>query len=155
MVNRSIFPAKPYWLVIAFGALLMGMSHASRAQLPFLTINTEEYPPFNFQNAQGEVDGTAPRVVVDFAEHSYERDIARARTFGFMQDVEFMQANGLALGGSLANAIVMDEHRVLNSEGLRYADEFVKHKVLDAIGDLYLWGVRCWPPTLPTSPVTR
>ena len=61
MVNRSIFPAKPYWLVIAFGALLMGMSHASRAQLPFLTINTEEYPPFNFQNAQGEVDGTATR----------------------------------------------------------------------------------------------
>lgn len=86
------------------------------------------------------IDGTATRVLVDFAEHSYERDVARARTFGFMQDVEFMRSNGLALGGSLANAIVLDEYRVLNSEGLRYADEFVKHKVLDAIGDLYLCG---------------
>lgn len=86
------------------------------------------------------IDGTATRAVVDFAEHSYERDVARARTFGFMQDVEFMQSNGLALGGSLANAIVLDEYRVLNAEGLRYADEFVKHKVLDAIGDLYLCG---------------
>ncbi len=86
------------------------------------------------------IDSTSTRVVVDFAEHAYERDVARARTFGFMQDVEFMRANGLALGGSLDNAIVMDEYRVLNSEGLRYADEFAKHKVLDAIGDLYLCG---------------
>lgn len=86
------------------------------------------------------IDNTSTRVRIDFAEHSYERDVARARTFGFMQDVEFMRANGLALGGSLDNAIVMDEYRVLNSEGLRYADEFVKHKVLDAIGDLYLCG---------------
>ncbi|AUN95630.1 UDP-3-O-acyl-N-acetylglucosamine deacetylase [Pseudazoarcus pumilus] len=95
---------------------------------------------FSIEFNHPAVDGTATRVLVDFAEHSYERDIARARTFGFMQDVEFMQANGLALGGSLANAIVMDEYRVLNTEGLRYADEFVKHKVLDAIGDLYLCG---------------
>lgn len=86
------------------------------------------------------IDGTATRVSIDFAEQSYERDVSRARTFGFMQDVEFMRANGLALGGSLGNAIVMDEYRVLNAEGLRYADEFVKHKVLDAIGDLYLCG---------------
>lgn len=86
------------------------------------------------------IDKTSTQVTVDFAEHSYERDVARARTFGFMQDVEFMRANGLALGGSLDNAIVMDEYRVLNTEGLRYADEFVKHKVLDAIGDLYLCG---------------
>jgi UDP-3-O-[3-hydroxymyristoyl] N-acetylglucosamine deacetylase len=86
------------------------------------------------------IDSTATTVTVDFARHSYVRDIARARTFGFMQDVEFMQSNGLALGGSLENAIVMDEYRVLNSEGLRYNDEFVKHKVLDAIGDLYLCG---------------
>ncbi len=86
------------------------------------------------------IDSTATSVVIDFADQSYERDVARARTFGFMQDVEFMQANGLALGGSLGNAIVMDEYRVLNVEGLRYADEFVKHKVLDAIGDLYLCG---------------
>lgn len=86
------------------------------------------------------IDSTSTRVTVDFADQSYEKDVSRARTFGFMQDVEFMQANGLALGGSLGNAIVMDEYRVLNAEGLRYADEFVKHKVLDAIGDLYLCG---------------
>lgn len=86
------------------------------------------------------IDKTSTHVSIDFAEHSYIRDVARARTFGFMQDVEFMRANGLALGGSLDNAIVMDEYRVLNAEGLRYADEFAKHKVLDAIGDLYLCG---------------
>ena len=86
------------------------------------------------------IDKTATRVSVDFGADIYERDVARARTFGFMQDVDFMRSNGLALGGSLDNAIVMNEHRVLNSEGLRYPDEFVKHKVLDAIGDLYLAG---------------
>jgi UDP-3-O-[3-hydroxymyristoyl] N-acetylglucosamine deacetylase len=82
----------------------------------------------------------ASRVTVDFSETSYSREIARARTFGFTQDVESMRAAGLALGGSLDNAIVMDEYRVLNSDGLRYDDEFVKHKVLDAIGDLYTLG---------------
>ncbi len=86
------------------------------------------------------IDRTASSVTIDFSEHSYVRDVARARTFGFMQEVEFMRANGLALGGSLDNAIVMDEYRVLNADGLRYGDEFVKHKVLDAIGDLYLCG---------------
>ncbi len=85
--------------------------------------------------------GTENRnVVIDFAEHSYVKEVARARTFGFMQEVEAMRAAGLGLGGSLQNAIVLDEHRVLNSEGLRYDNEFVKHKVLDAIGDLYLLG---------------
>ena len=79
-------------------------------------------------------------VVIDFAEHSYVKEVARARTFGFMQEVEAMRAAGLGLGGSLQNAIVLDEYRVLNSEGLRYDNEFVKHKVLDAIGDLYLLG---------------
>ena len=79
-------------------------------------------------------------VVIDFAEHSYTKEVSRARTFGFMQDVEAMRAAGLALGGSLQNAIVLDETRVLNSEGLRYDNEFAKHKVLDAIGDLYLLG---------------
>ncbi|MEQ1629421.1 MAG: UDP-3-O-acyl-N-acetylglucosamine deacetylase, partial [Gallionella sp.] len=77
---------------------------------------------------------------VDLGEHSYVRDISRARTFGFMQDVEFMRSQGLALGGSLDNAIVMDDYRVLNPDGLRFEDEFVKHKVLDAIGDLYMTG---------------
>jgi len=79
-------------------------------------------------------------VVIDFAEHSYVREVARARTFGFMQDVEAMRSAGLGLGGSLQNAIVLDEVRVLNSEGLRFENEFVRHKVLDAIGDLYLLG---------------
>jgi UDP-3-O-[3-hydroxymyristoyl] N-acetylglucosamine deacetylase len=79
-------------------------------------------------------------VCVDFSTTSYVREVSRARTFGFMQDVEAMRSQGLALGGSLDNAIVMDEYRVLNSDGLRYDDEFVKHKVLDAIGDLYLLG---------------
>lgn len=79
-------------------------------------------------------------VAIDFALHSYVKEVARARTFGFMQDVEAMRAAGLGLGGSLQNAIVLDEVRVLNSEGLRYDNEFVRHKVLDAIGDLYLLG---------------
>jgi len=79
-------------------------------------------------------------VAVDFADTSYVKEIARARTFGFMHEVEAMRSQGLALGGSLDNAIVMDEFRVLNGDGLRYEDEFVKHKVLDAIGDLYLLG---------------
>ena len=86
------------------------------------------------------MDRAASRAHVDFADQSYLREVARARTFGFMQDVESLRDQGLALGGSLENAIVMDEYRVLNSDGLRYADEFVKHKILDAIGDLYLAG---------------
>ena len=80
------------------------------------------------------------QVVIDFAQHSYTKEVSRARTFAFMEDVEAMREAGLALGGSLQNAIVLDETRVLNSEGLRYDNEFVKHKVLDAIGDLYLLG---------------
>ena len=85
-------------------------------------------------------DKTRQSVTIDFAETSYVKEVARARTFGFMQEVESLRENGLALGGSLDNVIVMDEYRVLNSEGLRYDDEFVKHKVLDAIGDLYQLG---------------
>ncbi len=86
------------------------------------------------------VDSTGQRVEFDLSSGSYTRDIARARTFGFTKDVEMMRANGLALGGGLDNAIVMDDYKVLNSEGLRYNDEFVKHKILDAMGDLYLLG---------------
>ena len=85
-------------------------------------------------------DKTPQSVTVDFSTTSYVKEVSRARTFGFMQEVETMRAQGLALGGSLDNAIVMDEYRVLNTDGLRYEDEFVKHKVLDAIGDLYLLG---------------
>lgn len=86
------------------------------------------------------VDGTMQRAEVDFGDVSYVHDVARARTFGFMQDVESLRGMGLARGGSLENAIVMDEYRILNSDGLRYEDEFVRHKILDAIGDLYLVG---------------
>jgi len=86
------------------------------------------------------VDATGQRVVFDMSTGSYSKDIARARTFGFTKDVEMMRANGLALGGGLDNAIVMDDFKVLNPEGLRYDDEFVKHKILDAMGDLYLIG---------------
>jgi UDP-3-O-[3-hydroxymyristoyl] N-acetylglucosamine deacetylase len=85
-------------------------------------------------------DRSRQSVCVDFAKTSYIKEVSRARTFGFMHDVESMRAQGLALGGSLDNAIVMDDYRVLNTDGLRYSDEFVKHKVLDAIGDLYLLG---------------
>ncbi len=86
------------------------------------------------------VDSTGQRVEFDLSQGSYARDIARARTFGFTRDVEMMRANGLALGGGLDNAIVMDDYKVLNHDGLRYDDEFVKHKILDAMGDLYLLG---------------
>lgn len=86
------------------------------------------------------VDSTGQRVEFDMGSGSYSRDIARARTFGFTKDVEMMRANGLALGGGLDNAIVMDDYKVLNTDGLRYNDEFVKHKILDAMGDLYLLG---------------
>ncbi len=86
------------------------------------------------------VDSTGQQVVFDLSEGIYSRDIARARTFGFTKDVEMMRANGLALGGGLDNAIVMDDYKVLNADGLRYDDEFVKHKILDAMGDLYIVG---------------
>jgi len=86
------------------------------------------------------IDRSAQHAEIDFAEHSYVREVSRARTFGFMQEVEYLRENGLALGGGLENAIVLDEFRVLNQDGLRYGDEFVKHKILDAVGDLYLLG---------------
>ncbi|MDP5009051.1 MAG: UDP-3-O-acyl-N-acetylglucosamine deacetylase, partial [Glaciimonas sp.] len=86
------------------------------------------------------VDGTGQTAEVDFSIDSYVKEIARARTFGFMQEVETLRGMGLARGGSLENAIVMAEYRILNSDGLRYENEFVRHKILDAIGDLYLIG---------------
>jgi UDP-3-O-[3-hydroxymyristoyl] N-acetylglucosamine deacetylase len=86
------------------------------------------------------IDSTASFAEIDFATNSYIKDIARARTFGFVNEVEALRSMGLARVGSLDNAIVMDEYRVLNTDGLRYDDEFVKHKILDAVGDLYLIG---------------
>ena len=83
---------------------------------------------------------TGKNVKIDFADNTYIKEISRARTFGFMHEVEYLRANGLARGGSLDNAIVLDEYRILNTGGLRYEDEFAKHKVLDAIGDLYMLG---------------
>ena len=86
------------------------------------------------------IERSTQSVTVDFAETSYLKEIARARTFGFMHEVEALRDSGLALGGGLDNAVVLDEYRVLNAEGLRYADEFIRHKLLDANGDLYLLG---------------
>ena len=77
---------------------------------------------------------------IDFSTTSFVKEVSRARTFGFMKDIEYLRERNLALGGSMDNAIVLDDYRVLNEDGLRYEDEFVKHKILDAIGDLYLLG---------------
>jgi len=82
----------------------------------------------------------AQRASIDFSTTSFLREVSRARTFGFMRDIETLRANNLTLGGSMDNAIVLDDYRILNEDGLRYDDEFVKHKILDAIGDLYLLG---------------
>lgn len=86
------------------------------------------------------VDGTQQAATFDYGSGRYARDIARARTFGFTKDVEMLRSNGLALGGALDNAIVMDDDKVLNMEGLRYDGEFARHKILDAMGDLYILG---------------
>ncbi|EGV32055.1 UDP-3-O-(3-hydroxymyristoyl) N-acetylglucosamine deacetylase [Thiorhodococcus drewsii AZ1] len=90
-----------------------------------------DHPAFNAR---------ANRATVDFSTSSFVREVSRARTFGFLREIEALRQQNLALGGSLDNAVVVDEYRVLNEEGLRYEDEFVKHKILDAIGDLYLLG---------------
>ena len=95
---------------------------------------------FEIEFAHPAVNATGQCVEFDMGSGSYARDIARARTFGFTRDVEMMRANGLALGGGLDNAIVMDDVKVLNADGLRFNDEFVKHKILDAMGDLYILG---------------
>ena len=95
---------------------------------------------FEIEFKHPAVDSTGQSVLFDMGVGSYAKDIARARTFGFTKDVEMMRANGLALGGGMDNAIVMDDYKVLNAGGLRYDDEFVKHKILDAMGDLYLLG---------------
>ena len=95
---------------------------------------------FSIEFRHPVIERTTQAVTVDFAETSYLKEIARARTFGFMHEVEELRESGLALGGGLDNAVVLDEYRVLNSEGLRFADEFIRHKLLDAIGDLYLLG---------------
>ena len=86
------------------------------------------------------IERSTQSVTIDFAETSYLKEIARARTFGFMNEMEDLRDSGLALGGGLENAVVLDEFRVLNAEGLRFADEFIRHKLLDANGDLYLLG---------------
>jgi UDP-3-O-[3-hydroxymyristoyl] N-acetylglucosamine deacetylase len=95
---------------------------------------------FSIEFKHPVIERSTQSVSVDFAEASYLKEIARARTFGFMHEVETLRESGLALGGGLDNAVVLDEYRVLNAEGLRFADEFIRHKILDAIGDLYLLG---------------
>ncbi len=106
-----------------------------------------KFTPFNGFKVSFSIDfdhpafrGRAQKAEVDFSSTAFVKEVSRARTFGFMRDLEMLQKNKLALGGSSDNAIVMDEQRILNEDGLRYDDEFVKHKVLDAIGDLYLLG---------------
>ena len=86
------------------------------------------------------IPASRSRAVVEFSTENYIKEVSRARTFGFMRDLEYMRERNLGLGGSMDNAIVLDEFRVLNDDGLRYADEFVRHKILDAVGDLYLAG---------------
>src|SRR5689334_8568019 len=95
---------------------------------------------FSIEFKHPVIERSTQSVEVDFAETSYLKEIARARTFGFMHEVENLREHGLALGGGLDNAVVLDEYRVLNADGLRFADEFIRHKLLDAIGDLYLLG---------------
>ncbi len=95
---------------------------------------------FEIEFGHPAVDATGQAYEFDMSNGNYARDIARARTFGFTKDVENLRAKGLGMGGGLDNAIVMDDYRVLNSGGLRYDDEFVKHKILDAMGDLYCLG---------------
>jgi len=95
---------------------------------------------FSIEFRHPAIERSTQSVTVDFAETSYLTEIARARTFGFMHEVEDLKDRGLAVGGSLENAVVLDDQGVLNSEGLRFADEFIRHKLLDAIGDLYLLG---------------
>jgi UDP-3-O-[3-hydroxymyristoyl] N-acetylglucosamine deacetylase len=95
---------------------------------------------FEIEFRHPALDATGQRVVFDFGSGRYKRDIARARTFGFTKDVELMRARGLGLGGSMDNVIVVDDYRVLNADGLRYDDEFAKHKILDAMGDMHVLG---------------
>jgi UDP-3-O-[3-hydroxymyristoyl] N-acetylglucosamine deacetylase len=95
---------------------------------------------FSIEFRHPVIERSTQSVTVDFAETSYLKEIARARTFGFMHEVEELRDSGLALGGGLDNAVVLDEYRVLNADGLRFADEFIRHKLLDALGDLYLFG---------------
>ena len=103
--------------------------------------------PYDGFKASFEIDFNHPAVIstaqyleIDFSQQAYASEISRARTFGFMRDVEMLRSRNLGLGGSLENAIVLDDYRVLNHEGLRYGDEFIRHKILDAIGDLYTLG---------------
>ena len=95
---------------------------------------------FSIDFEHPSMQSSAQEATIDLSEISFAKEVSRARTFGFLQDVEALQEAGLARGGSLDNAIVMDDFRVINDDGLRYGDEFVKHKILDAIGDLYLLG---------------
>lgn len=106
-----------------------------------------EFRPFDGFKVNFELEFNHPvfrrhaqRASMDFSTTSFLKEVSRARTFGFMRDIETLRSQNLALGGTLDNAIVLDDYRVLNDDGLRYEDEFVKHKILDAIGDLYLLG---------------
>ena len=118
------------------------------------------FVPFDGFKVSFEIDfdhpvfrGRTQQASVDFSSTSFVKEVSRARTFGFMRDIEYLRSQNLALGGSVENAIVVDENRVLNEDGLRYEDEFVKHKILDAIGDLYLLGNSLIGESVASSPV--
>jgi len=125
---------KKYLRVLKNVAIEQGDRRVSLAPFPGFKVG------FSIEFHHPVFDQSETTVDIDFGEVSFVKDIARARTFGFTQDVEAMRSVGLGRGGSLDNAIVVDDFRVLNSEGLRFEDEFVKHKALDAVGDLYLLG---------------
>ena len=118
------------------------MSEGSGDQLKWARIEPYHGYKLSFEIdfAHPAIDATGQRAEFDLSLNNYSRDIARARTFGFTKDVEQLRVNGLALGGGLDNAVVMDDYKVLNAGGLRYDDEFAKHKILDAMGDLAVIG---------------
>ena len=111
-------------------------------------------PDFTIDFKHPAIDASSQRYFLNFSAESFVRQISRARTFGFMRDIEYLQSRGLALGGSFDCAIVVDDYRVLNEDGLRFEDEFVRHKMLDAIGDLFMFGHNIIGALLPSNPAT-
>lgn len=144
--------AGPFVFLIQSAGILEqeAVKHFIRIKRPFIVEDGDKwarFDPFEGFKVSFTIDFDHPvfrhrakKAEIDFSTTSFVREISRARTFGFMRDIELLRSNNLALGGSMDNAVVVDDYRILNDDGLRYEDEFVKHKVLDAIGDLYLLG---------------
>ena len=125
-------------LELSVGMTLYGQGeHGETVQVMVKSFNNESVE-IDFNHPA--VNSTAQYLEIDFSQQAYASEISRARTFGFMRDIEYLQSRGLCLGGSFDCAIVVDDYRVLNEDGLRFEDEFVRHKMLDAIGDLFMCG---------------